>query len=85
MSFIAWALSFFIGNPMGRLIGGIALTLIGTGVLLFAAYRKGVNAERMKQTARKLENAKARMKIDDDTTRMSRAERQKALEGWFTD
>lgn len=78
MSILAW----LIGSRLGRMVAGGGLTAIMIGVMLLAAFRKGVRRERLKQIAATAKAIQSRIKIDERVRKMPASDRRRELDKW---
>ena len=75
-------LSFLLGSKLGRYIalGGLTVVIILTILSVF--YRKGINAEKARQQAKRLQSIRDAIEIRRDIQAMPPDERRKELMEW---
>lgn len=81
MSIIAW----LIGSRLGRYLALGLLIASMIGIALLRARRSGIEAERLKQLQRSLENLRTRIKVDDEIASLPRDQRRVRLNRWVSE
>lgn len=74
-----WLLTFLTGSRIGRHAAMFLVVAGIVGVVLYAAFRRGVDRERAKQIAQSLENLRSRIASDDEIAAMPTDERRRRL------
>ena len=74
--------AWLIGSRIGQTIFSGFLGAMVIGLIVWSIFRKGAESERLRQAAKNLEHMKARMKTDDEISRLPAADRRKRLREW---
>ena len=74
--------SWLITSALGRMILYGVLTVGTLGLITWAIFKKGVDAEKLKQAAKNLEHLKERIKTDEEITSLSPDARRERLREW---
>lgn len=78
---VAWLL----GSKLGRYAALALLVVSVIGIAMWRARMSGVEAERMKQLQRALEQLRLRVKVDDEIAKLAPDERLVRLSRWVRD
>lgn len=79
---MTWALSFLLGNPLGRTLAKYALFATIIAIIVWMIYRKGRNDLKASQALATVKALKERIDVDHEIRNMSPTARRDALRRW---
>lgn len=81
MTVVAW----LVGSKLGRYVALGLLFAAALGVLVWRIYAAGAAKERARQAEAALNALRTRIKVDDDISKLSDAQRRERLNRWVRD
>lgn len=74
--------AWLIGSSLGRMLFAGLLSTLVVGLIVWSIFKKGADSEKLKQAAKNLEHMKARMKTDEEISRLPPDARRDKLREW---